>query len=322
MSGKIPLGMAFTSLAKHAQDNRISTDPFTHLSRYRQLMEREKNLDLAQVDQERAAAVAALARVLGQSDLKILTQKALRYRGGSFSPLEFHRLLSKMTEGHRLTYPALQAYTQYLEIAQGIDRKGLQKDMEAVTDLVFQKVSGSKGLPARAHRVAKLFRLAEKFMRLRASREDYLFFQKEMRGNGVAWLVSSVSVLSKQANVPVEIPLGQTDVLETGMQMAQAFYALALKRDGVLASNLVTQMKQTGKNRAIMLCGGFHAEGILEYLKAQGISYAVVLPNAGTESTEERYMALLLRKDTPYLAYAELDFEVGEAECQAHARAK
>ncbi len=298
---RVPARTAFDALTKMAQENNVPTQLFTHLGNYQQLIELEKSIPFAKVDEERAQAVAALAKVLKQSDLKALTGQALRYRQGMLSPLEFHKQLLKYLADHQLAFPSLAQYTEYLTVSEMIDRQGLKSDMEKLEGLIFGKISDRKDVQARARGIAKLLRLTDKFLRLRASREDYLFLQRELPQLGAESLFSSVSAVCRDAHVAFDVSSQQNKVLQRGLESALAFYDLASKRDEALATNLLKEMERTGRNNSILLAGGFHTEGILQHFKSRGVSYVVVLPNVGNKPSEDHYMALLLRKNTPYL---------------------
>ena len=50
------------------------------------------------------------------------------------------------------------------------------------------------------------------------------------------------------------------------------------KRSEIDVKNTVERMKETGKDKAIFICGAAHTKGILNTLEEEGVSYLVIQP--------------------------------------------
>lgn len=57
-----------------------------------------------------------------------------------------------------------------------------------------------------------------------------------------------------------------------------SFYKNAERRDKAFFKNLMNLMKAKSRNTAILVAGGFHANGLTEQLKEKGISYLLITP--------------------------------------------
>ena len=55
-------------------------------------------------------------------------------------------------------------------------------------------------------------------------------------------------------------------------------YEFAMLRESAFFENLSSAIKQTGKNKAITVCGGFHTKGFAEIFKANKMSYVIISP--------------------------------------------
>jgi hypothetical protein len=56
------------------------------------------------------------------------------------------------------------------------------------------------------------------------------------------------------------------------------FYSIANKRNEILVNNTLNLLNENKSNIGIMVCGGFHLNGITEILRNRGISYQVIAP--------------------------------------------
>ncbi len=75
------------------------------------------------------------------------------------------------------------------------------------------------------------------------------------------------------------------------------FYQGAEERDGDMLENIETRLKASGKNKAAVVTGGFHAEPFKNYFRGKGYNYALITPTM-TESVmkaRESYVQSVLQ---------------------------
>ena len=89
---------------------------------------------------------------------------------------------------------------------------------------------------------------------------------------------------------PSGIP--QNDIISPALE----FYRLALERDKSFRRNLKDLLKRQKSKTAIVIAGGFHTQGFEENLKADGYSYAVVMPKINSVDGKDRYTDLMQGK--------------------------
>jgi hypothetical protein len=63
------------------------------------------------------------------------------------------------------------------------------------------------------------------------------------------------------------------------MEQSKQYYSLALERDTALIENTLQRMRRLRNDKAILVTGGFHTQGITNILREKGISYVVICPN-------------------------------------------
>lgn len=78
------------------------------------------------------------------------------------------------------------------------------------------------------------------------------------------------------------------EVLE-GMRPQMDFYENAERRDRVFVERTESLLKRQGVASAILVAGGFHAEGLTDRLKKLGISYVLMMPKIDLLPEESRY---------------------------------
>lgn len=96
---------------------------------------------------------------------------------------------------------------------------------------------------------------------------------------------------------------GKADLLYAD---ALEFYQLAVAREEKLFQHALERMKQEGKTKAAFITGGFHAEGLQDYLKETGFSYAEVTPRISEINSSEDYVRLMLLNPSVKTAYLAL----------------
>ncbi len=71
------------------------------------------------------------------------------------------------------------------------------------------------------------------------------------------------------------------------------FYRTAAQRDPYFVKQLLRKARETGAEKAILITGGFHREGILEKLKEKNISHIVITPTISETTEREDYLNVM-----------------------------
>ncbi len=91
------------------------------------------------------------------------------------------------------------------------------------------------------------------------------------------------------------------------LSAAIAFYEVAEKRDRAFRENLGKLLKEKKARAAIVLAGGFHAQGFEASLKEMGFSYALISPKMASLEGQERY-GEVMQGNLSYKKYLQTTF--------------
>ena len=301
--GQIPFSEYCTFLKSMCQANGVDTAPFGAFNALLDMFAAEKGIDFAGIDKERLTLIDELAARVNRKKLTELTQEALTYRLGRMAPIAFYRFLIAMAGEQKVDmsrFANLGAYVSYLEMSQKVDRALANRDREKVENALLDKLCST----AESKEVSALsrdFRVMEKLLTLKISRNDLDFYLK----NRDACSPEKVSGAIKESLLKnsLEGVAGDADTTLPAVEDANAFYEIALKRDSELVNNLIGGMRKLNKDRAVLVCGGFHSDGVKRALREKGISYVVILPKVGGAFDDKRYASLLIGDETPYLDF-------------------
>ncbi|GEM_PF-940664 len=87
-------------------------------------------------------------------------------------------------------------------------------------------------------------------------------------------------------------PLALDYFEKAGAVLGQAidFYEKAVERDSILIHHTLEDMEKNRAEKAVLITGGFHGEGIKEILKQKGIAYVQITPAMGGETSPRAYV--------------------------------
>lgn len=291
-------------LKSESEKNGIDVKKFGDLGLLFEMFAMEKGIDFAKVETERAELVKRLVPGLGKEKLTELTRVSLNFRLGRIPPADFYGLLNSTAVSANVgmeNFKDLAAYAKYLDLSERVNRARAHGEMEDLENELLSKLCVSAGA-AEIKDLSGNFKVMEKFVTLKISRKDFDFYVKHSDACSPKRLSEGIKTgLSKNG---ISAAAGDVvEVLSPAVEKASRFYDIALKRDNEMASRLLAGMTGIGREKAVLVTGGFHTEGITRILRENGISYVVILPKVGTKYNEEKYVSLLLNDKTPFLDY-------------------
>ncbi len=142
-------------------------------------------------------------------------------------------------------YPNLSLLGQYLVLQSEMDSGTLFAEIERLSDDLFSALAKNEEERGLIRRMKELA-LLKKLSKLELTRDDY----RKISSHGADSL----------------------------FDQAMEFYRLAEKREEGFLENIIRRMKESGSGKAILVTGGFHAQGMAEKLKERGISFVSVQP--------------------------------------------
>lgn len=232
----------------------------------------ERGLVLSRVAEDQKRLLAQLAPEMTRGEVDDLMDVGLASRVGRVPYSHFHQLLKKMCATHGLNlmdFPGLNAYADYAAEVEGINPSDLLKEMDAVFDQQMELHLSIPRLAALA-RLDEDARLLDKLNRFVLTSEDYkkLVSRREAM---VSW-PQRMAALHRSLGHPSGLWPSPMSVLERH----EPFYQWAEKRNIPLVENLLRPW--TEEAPAVLVAGGYHAEGIRLAARAKGLGYISLTP--------------------------------------------
>lgn len=91
----------------------------------------------------------------------------------------------------------------------------------------------------------------------------------------------------------------EAGTLDTYLDQAAGFYAVADERSRSFVDNLLARMQRQGENLSVLVTGGYHSAEVLAELKRRGLSYISIKPRLARQDAVNPYFALLKNRKAP-----------------------
>jgi len=286
-------GQAETVLSLDLKDP-ANQDTYPAMLRVLKLKDIEAKLDAKKIEAEKAAL---LSEIKGKVDSGLYDAVAQLQAGKKSDKSENPRFVLEKIHSQAkgldyARYPHFSNYAAYLVFQAEIQSEQLFREAENLTDKLFQAIARSEEEQSLLGLIKDEVLLA-KFFKLELSRSECLEIegrQSEFAPEGFETRIAGMEKGRK--NQPV-------DWTETAKLFTHAleFYQVARDREDYFIENAVRTMKETDETRAVVVTGGFHAEGFEARVKAKGLSYVLVSPRiTDVRGSHEIYLNAMLGK--------------------------
>lgn len=240
---------------------------------------RESDLSLSRVVLDQTRLLETLAPRLNEAEVKQLVETGLANRMGRASFSRFYGLLKRVCSKHNVSldaYPALVAHAAYVMKAEEINPALLMRDVDTLADRSFKSLLTSPPLVELAA-LNDDVRLIEKLNRFTLVPEEYQ--QLVLRRAEIKRWHKRGAVLG--AGTPITgMPVRAWPDLSQVMERHKDFYLQAERRNGPLVHNLLSQWGDGSP--AVLVAGGYHAEGVRAVAMAQGLGYISLIPRVSS----------------------------------------
>ncbi|MCB9799449.1 MAG: hypothetical protein H6757_01655 [Candidatus Omnitrophica bacterium] len=239
----------------------------------------QRDLRLEQEVKRTAVVLKRQLEMMPKGDLKDETRKTLNAKYQAFqtsvlSVQEFSAYLNEAAQKIGANIHVSESFSDSVRNQRSLAEiegtrffRELEDYIHQIKESLFSK-TGERELD----RLTEQFALYERLARLKIDHADWNRIKQE----GVA--------------------IDDRDVFDN-FQPALAFYENAEQRDRVLFEKLMSRMDQQRKgdvknktDSALLVAGGFHAEGIIRYLKERNVSYVLLMPKVKNLPEENHYM--------------------------------
>ncbi len=174
-------------------------------------------------------------------------------------------------------YPALSKEWGKQILAQELDAPTLLKETQKLEEQLLEKLAQKQ----EEKKVIQKYR-------------EYLLFKKilHLELSKSEWRGLKGSVLDAKQR-------GLTPMVSKVVEQANAFYQTAEARDAAMFARTIDWIKKEKIQKAAIITGGFHSEGMAELFKQKNISYLRVQPRITQITGRENYLKLMMSANTP-----------------------
>ncbi len=245
----------------------------------------------ALVGDKRASGRGFPAKESG-NDLKMqsFNQKYQEFQTSRISAQAFALFLKELTEKDRLPVMVsrrLSGGMKNQKTMRDIEGTKFFKDFQAYAQSVKDSLM-TDDEQKKLDQETRQFEMIKKLSKLELSREDW----NELKGRS-------------NVGAPLAGAQGEGQAQGLPLQLFSyhfAFYQNAEKRDRAFLENLMKLLKTS----AILVAGGFHAQGLTQRLKEQNISYLLVMPQIDSIPNETHYRDQM-RGELSWKSYFEVE---------------
>ncbi|NQT33042.1 MAG: hypothetical protein HQ594_05155, partial [Candidatus Omnitrophica bacterium] len=286
-------------LNRSIKRNKIDIKKYPNFEKLTQTLEYEDKIDFDIVDAERSAYIDALSEKLTKEQMTELVAESIRFKKGHIKAVDFYTYLRDKAKEHDIAivqeYTNLFYYYIYTKLYAGIDNEGLFKEIDRIERALKEKMftdDTQRKLDKHSEMVDMYIDLAN----IELTNEDYDLFNQYKGEFSIQDTLDFIGTLSSRYNLNYSIDTLPSQI-GTNMPKMIAFYEIAMKRDHALIDNTLKQMESEGKDRCVLIAGGFHTRGIKDLLEKKSISYIVVTPKI-TKDVETPYIKVLTNQRT------------------------
>ncbi|MGQ0645698.1 MAG: hypothetical protein ACT4O3_09425, partial [Elusimicrobiota bacterium] len=291
--GQMHLG-EYVSTLRRFSPSSWSPEKFPNVAAFLSLQKMEESLPFEAVEQERDAFVKDLSRRLDGPALNRLVQAGLDLKGGKISAQAFYEGLVRMAQVSGTSVPRLEAYLGYLKKFRDVDVGRIDGEL---TRFEREAVLGAvKAAPAaeRLARAAWDLRVQKKLWNENLTPQEWETYASALeqgRKSSVGLEILEGFIAgeeNRQGRPPVPAEAGDRIHLPQMAFLQTAFYKLALKRNAAIVEKTLAAAERAGRDKVVLITGGFHTPGLTQAFRQAGVPYAVIRPRVDLEDIKER----------------------------------
>lgn len=259
----------------------------------------EEGIDFKKVEEERAVALNNLEKVLSQEGLKDMLEKSLQFRLGKIAAVDYYKYLGDVLAQNGVDaagkFQNLMKYAQLVKFQSWINNNALFHEISKIEDNIKETMFKSD-IQKQLNDLSKRARILKGLFKLTLTREDVSYYRDHKEEFMPKSLLSFIYLQASLNGVPVSMLLNNQEFIEkisVVISNGEKFYEIALERDMSLVENALRIMDEKQKPNAVMVIGGFHADGVLSLLEEKEVGYMVISPKIVKAEKDTIYLSLM-----------------------------
>lgn len=283
-------------LDENAKKNNIDESKYDKFKEFVDILSLESKVDYQRANKEKDVLVSELEKLLTSEQSKQVQTNALSFKRGVLTPAEFYGYLYKTARQQNIDfkkYPQLKLYIDFITVSDRITNVDLFKQMDLIHDelkMTLAKTEPEKKLV----KLVKDLEILEELASIKLTRVGVEYFNANKPEFTDKTFFDFMQEYCPKYKVPVPI-MKDKNVIDASLPFLEKFYELAVKRDKALSDNIINRMDEEKADIAIVVTGGFHADGIDAFLRSKNISYVVAGPVVTKEFNEQLYYDVLTK---------------------------
>jgi trehalose synthase len=276
----------------------------------------EESIDFKKVEYERAELIKTLEKVIPKEALQALIKQSIFFKLGKMPAVEYYSYLEQYFDNNLdcRSITNLKKYIRLTKLNAKIEESYIFKELDDFIEKTYISLCQDP-TSLDLYKSDRHTEILDKVMSLEATRDNLTYFKTNKPEFNPQQLTKIIKTESPTYSIPV--PKDLTDPLflenvEKNISIGDDFYKMAMERDSALVENMLNIMDKNKKDKAILVCGGFHAEGINKILQDKNIRTLTITPTITKfqENSREIYLKRMFDEDIdPVKMLASLGFE-------------
>lgn len=271
---------------------------YPNLTRLMRLRNLEEKLNKAGLKKETEAIKAEFHKKMPNSEKVEELLSHLDESAKGVNPRTYFLELTQLANEAKIdfiAYPAFRIFAEFLIHQDEIDHRVLFAEIKQFESMLQEKLfttADEKMFLSIIDRVG----LLEQFFRLEMSREKIALYLKDRETVPPSRIFSDLDELAKKLTV-ISKAVGDLRKLDSYMADVEYFYQLVLKRDEIFIDKILSKTKSLSLDKTIIVTGGFHKDGLVDYFRKEKISYVIVNPKVDVKEGNQNYLKVMLEDD-------------------------
>ena len=300
-------------LIYNADLNLVDYENHVNLVNLMKVMELENKIDFNRAEVERSFAVGELRTMLDEEQAGELMEKELAFKTSTLPAENYMVYLAGLFKDNELDlneYSTLKNFMDYIILSSGVSHKELLNETRQLEHDIYNSFMENRDQiehdiynafvrnpdQEKLYSICRYIDLLGKLSGLQMSRQ--LIKEYRLMGESIN-IQSVVSYIYENTEKQEDEPVFDIDSIKADISHYEEFYKMAFLREQKMAGNLIGFMDSHNIQAGMLVAGGFHSEGLKEEFRANNVSYAVIKPASGNETTVVPYLSLLSDYKTP-----------------------